>query len=112
MYDPLDVVILGAVRTVVPFFIGWLVFRFIANKTYPFKKPTKIEKRPRWFLAFWIGLMIVVVLSTPLINIEKSDVLGQVVLKSVFFILFIIPGLIGYWMYKRKVKKAIINRSS
>ncbi len=109
MYDPLDVIILGVVGTVVPYFIGWLVFRFIAKQNHPFKKPTEVGKRPRWFLALWIGLTIGAVLSMPIISVERSDVLGRVALKSIFFILFMTPGLISYWVYKRKVKKAITN---
>jgi hypothetical protein len=103
MSDPAVAAMTGFFGTFIAYFIGWLVFRLIAKQNNPMKKPTDIQIRPRWFLALWTGLMVGVVLSMPIIGLG-GDLFGEVVVRLVFFIMFLIPGLIGYWVYKRKVK--------
>ena len=97
------IVLIGFAGTLIPYFVGWFVFRFITKQNNPFKKPKEVEKRPRWFLALWTGLGIGAVFSMPLVGMD-GDILGETVVRIAFFIIFFIPGLIGYWLYRRKVK--------
>lgn len=99
-----DALILGITKTMFPYFCGWLLFRLIAKQNNPFRRPIEINKRPRWFLALWSGLVMGAVFGTPLIGHVTGDYLGWWLLKTILFILYCIPGLLIYGVLKWRGK--------
>ena len=98
--------IAGLGSTIIPYAFSWLVFYALTKQANPFKKPEEMQKRPKWLLSLWLGLTLGGILAVPSVGV-KNDFLGNVVLKAIFFILFMIPGVIGYCVYKIKIKKAM-----
>ncbi len=87
--------------------IGWLVFYLITKQVNPFSKPDDLSKRPRWFLGIALGLDITFTYSMSLVGDANSDAVSRFVVRTAFFIFYLIPILIFYLFYRHKSKKAV-----
>jgi len=92
--------------------IGWLMFYMMTKQKNPFKKPEELHKRPKWLLALGTGLMLDGTLSSPVIGIAHDDLLGAFLIKAVFFVLAMIPVVIGFLVYKFRIGKAMKNATT
>lgn len=99
-------VMAGLGGTLISYGFAWFVFYALTKQANPFKKPEEIHKRPKWFLSLWLGLILGGILAMPSMGV-KNDFLDNLILKTASFILYMIPGVIGYFVYKRKIKKTM-----
>jgi hypothetical protein len=97
-------VMAGLSGTFISYALAWLVFYALTEQANPFKKPEEIQKRPKWFLSLWLGLVLGGVLAMPSMGV-KNDSLDNLILKTMSFVLYMLPGTIGYLVYKNKIKK-------
>ncbi|MBM3272712.1 hypothetical protein FJY94_05605 [Candidatus Kaiserbacteria bacterium] len=95
-------VIIGWLRTLVSWGSGWLIFYAITKQTNPFKKPQEITKRPKWFLALYFGLVAGAVFLTPLHGVG-DDLVEHFAVKTGLLILYMVPGFIGFFIYKTSI---------
>lgn len=102
----------SGIRMLGSFGIGWLLFYMMAKQKNPFKKPEELHKRPKWLLALGAGSMLGWILSSPVTGIAHDDLLGAFLIKAVFFVLAMIPVVIGFLVYKFRIGKAMKNATT
>jgi len=103
--------LVALINLVVSYAFAWLVFYAFTRQANPFKKPEELQKRPKWFLSLWLSVLLGSVLDSPT-TASKDDFLGNVVIKTVYFVFFMLPGMLGYLVYKIKIKKAMKSTGS
>lgn len=91
-----------------PALLGYILFVGISGHFQPFRKPLQRVERPAWFLGIWTGIAIALV-TTLSLHVAYSIALDQLegLLQPSALLLagLLLPGLIGYFMYRRAVHK-------
>jgi len=89
-----------------PVLLGYTLFVGLSGRFIPFIRPAKLTARPSWFLGLWAGLAVSLVVGIAMhlayqMPIEEAK--GMLKPVGVLLAALMIPGIIGYLMYRNDV---------
>lgn len=95
-------------KFVLPMLLGYTLYVGFSGRFAVFSRPADARARPAWFLGLWTGLCTALVLSLALHMADRMPVDRVPDLfepTAWLFGLALLPGLIGYLMYRRAIRQ-------
>lgn len=91
-----------------PALLGYILFVGISGHFQPLRKPLQRVERPAWFLGIWTGIAIALVTTLSLhvaYSIALDELKGLLQPTALLLAGLLLPGLIGYFIYRRAIHK-------
>ena len=91
-----------------PALLGYILFVGISGHFQPLRKPQQQLERPAWFLGIWTGIAIALVTTLSLhvaYSIALDELKGLLQPTALLLAGLLLPGVIGYFMYRRAIHK-------
>lgn len=96
-------------KFVLPMLLGYTLFVGLSGRFSVFGRPADAQARPAWFLGLWVGGCTTLLLSLGLHMADRLPVERVPELltpAAMLYALALLPGLVGYVMYRRTVRDA------